>query len=72
MWRCPEHAIAGNERQIALRVGTRWTWIHAREKSVGRDGEPVVDEPGQPIVIRPITALEPWPEGDIDLRGRAW
>ncbi|MGO1629822.1 MAG: GNAT family N-acetyltransferase [Microbacterium sp.] len=49
-----------------------WKRILAREKSIGRDGEPVVDEPGPPILILPIAPLGPWPEGDIDLRGRVW
>ncbi|WP_166971092.1 GNAT family N-acetyltransferase [Brevibacterium atlanticum] len=46
--------------------------ILARVRSIGRDSEPVVDEPGPPIVILPIAPLELWPEGDIDLSGRAW
>ncbi len=50
-----------------------WTRIVARERSIGRKGAPVVDEPGRPILIRPISAsLELWPDGDINLRGRAW
>ena len=49
-----------------------WHRIYAREKSIGRDGESVVDEPGPPILILPIAPLELWPEGDIDLHGRAW
>lgn len=50
-----------------------WTRIHAGERSIGRAGEAVVDPRGQPLLILPIGApLESWPEGDIDLRGRAW
>lgn len=50
-----------------------WTRVAARERSIGRDGEPHVDEPGQPLLIRPIAAsLELWPGGDIDLHERAW
>lgn len=49
-----------------------WKRIRARERSVGRDGEPVVQEPGLPILILPVAPLEIWPDGDIDLRGRAW
>lgn len=60
------------EQAVPFYASCDWTRIFAREKSIGRDGEPVVDEPGPPILIRPIAPLEPWPEGDIDLRGRAW
>lgn len=61
------------ERVVPFYESCGWTRIVARERSIGRDGEPVVDEPGQPILIRPITtSLESWPKGDIDLRGRAW
>lgn len=49
-----------------------WMRIRAREGSVGRDGRPVVTEPGPPILILPISPLQMWPDGDIDLRGRAW
>ena len=49
-----------------------WTRIRARERSVGCEGEPVVQEPGPPILVLPVAPLEMWPEGDINLRGRAW
>lgn len=49
-----------------------WKRIRAREGSVGRDSEPVVQEPAPPILILPVAPLEIWPDGDIDLRGRAW
>lgn len=50
-----------------------WTRIHVGERSIGRAGKPVVDPPGQPILILSIAAsLESWPDGCIDLRGRAW
>ncbi|WP_110589284.1 GNAT family N-acetyltransferase [Microbacterium suaedae] len=61
------------EQVVPFYLSCGWARIVASERSIGRDGEPVVDEPGQPILIRPITtSLELWPEGDIDLRGRAW
>lgn len=62
---CREHVVPFYE-------SCGWKRIRARERSVGRDGGPVVDEPGPPILILPIALLELWPEGDIDLRGRAW
>ena len=60
------------EQVVPFYESCGWTRIRARERSVGRDGEPVVDEPGPPILILPIAPFEMWPEGDIDLRGRAW
>lgn len=60
------------ERVVSFYASCGWHRIYAREKSIGRDGESVVDEPGPPILILPIASLEPWPDGDIDLRGRAW
>lgn len=60
------------EQVVPFYVSCGWTRIVARERSFGRNGQPVVSEPGQPILIRPITPLEQCPEGDIDLRGRAW
>ncbi|MCD2496885.1 GNAT family N-acetyltransferase [Microbacterium nymphoidis] len=50
-----------------------WTRVHAAERSIGRAGELVADPPGQPILIFPLCEpTESWPEGEIDLRGRAW
>lgn len=46
------------------------TRISARERSVGCEGEPVVQEPGPSILVLPVAPLEMWPTGDIDLRGR--
>lgn len=61
------------EQVVPFYASCGWTRIAARERSIGWDGEPDVEEPGQPILVRPITAsLELWPDGDIDLRGRAW
>lgn len=61
------------EQVVPFYESCGWIRITAREKSAGRDGEAVVQEPGPPILIRPISAsLESWPNGDIDLRGRAW
>lgn len=60
------------EQNVPFCVPCGWHRIYAREKSIGRDGEFVVDKPGPPILILPIAPLELWPEGDIDVRGRAW
>jgi len=45
-------------RSIEVLAHCGWTPIFAREKSIGRVGEHVVDEPGQAILIRSITPLE--------------
>ncbi|HLR28374.1 MAG TPA: hypothetical protein VK086_06745 [Ruania sp.] len=45
-------------RSIEVLAHCGWTTIFAREKSIERDGEHVVDEAGQPILIRSITPLE--------------
>lgn len=61
------------EQIVPFYVSCGWARIVARERCIGRNGEPVIQEPGQPILLRPIAAsLESWPNGDIDLRGRAW
>jgi len=65
--------LGWREQVVPFYVSCGWVRIIARERSIGRAGEPVVVEPGSPILIRPITAsAELWSEGDIDLRGRAW
>jgi len=60
------------EQVVPFYESCGWKRILAREKSIGRDGESVVDELGPPILILPIAPLETWPDGDVDLRGRAW
>lgn len=50
-----------------------WMRISAAERSISRLGEAVSDPPGQPLLVFPIEAsLASWPDGDVDLRGRAW
>lgn len=50
-----------------------WHRIRVGERSLGRDGIPVENEAGQPIMILPIdSTLAAWPEGTVELRGRAW
>lgn len=50
-----------------------WHRISAGERSIGRDGSSVEDDPGQPLMILPVdAALAEWPSGMIDLRGRPW
>ena len=61
------------EEVVPFYLSCGWSRICVGERSLGRTGEPVVDPPGQPILILPIAApLEAWPDGDVDLRGRAW
>lgn len=59
------------EQVVPFYAPCGWPRIYAREKSIGRDGESVVDELGPSILILPIAPLESWPKGDVDLRGRA-
>ncbi|WP_307793221.1 GNAT family N-acetyltransferase [Microbacterium stercoris] len=50
-----------------------WTRVTAAERSISRDGMPIEDPPGQPLLILPVVSpLDAWPVGVIDLRGRAW
>ncbi|MFB7251910.1 GNAT family N-acetyltransferase [Microbacterium sp. NPDC056234] len=50
-----------------------WRRIRTAERSIGRDGMPVEDEPGQPLLVLPIEReFGTWPVGTVDLRGRAW
>jgi acetyltransferase, GNAT family len=51
-----------------------WQRIAAPERHIDRlSGEVVENPPGPPLLILPITlALEDWPSGMIDLRGRPW
>ncbi|WP_460799200.1 GNAT family N-acetyltransferase [Microbacterium sp. GXF0217] len=50
-----------------------WQRIVVAERSIARDGSPVVDEPGQPVLVLPIEHdMASWPAGAVDLRGRAW
>lgn len=61
------------EEVVPFYASCGWTRIVARETWIGRTGERVVDEPGSPIMVRPLSASNgKWPDGDIDLRGRAW
>lgn len=49
-----------------------WTRVRAAERSLDRMGKPSMDPPGQPLLVYSLGASTEWPEGEIDLRGRAW
>jgi len=49
-----------------------WTRVVAAERSLDRTGKPTEDPPGQPLLVYPVDSSAVWPDGDIDLRGRAW
>jgi aminoglycoside 2'-N-acetyltransferase I len=49
-----------------------WTRVAAVERSSDRTGAPAVTPAGAPILVFPLELARQWPEGDIDLRGRAW
>lgn len=59
------------EEVVPFYTACGWRRISAAERSIGRDGRPVDDPPGQPLLVLPI-ASRTWPDGDVDLRGRAW
>ncbi|GAB3621046.1 hypothetical protein GCM10027417_23070 [Glutamicibacter endophyticus] len=61
------------EEVVPFYKASGWRRIRASESSIGRDGEPTWDAPGQPLMILPIESpLGAWPRGHVDLRGRAW
>lgn len=49
-----------------------WTRVSAAERSIDRAGLPTTDSPGQPIFVLPMDPSTEWPNGDVDLQGRAW
>ena len=61
------------EEVVPFYASCGWSRVLAAERSVRRDGLPVEEVPGQPLLIMPIASeLATWPAGAIDLRGRAW
>lgn len=49
-----------------------WMRVVAAEWSLNRTGSSSMDPPGQPLLVFPLGSSSDWPEGEIDLRGRAW
>lgn len=49
-----------------------WARVRAGEWSLDRMGKPSMDPPRLPLLVFPLGASTEWPEGEIDLRGRAW
>jgi aminoglycoside 2'-N-acetyltransferase I len=49
-----------------------WSRVTAAERTLDRAGTASVQPAGQPLLIFPVGGMGVWPEGDIDLRGRAW
>ncbi|MGH3654336.1 GNAT family N-acetyltransferase [Glutamicibacter sp.] len=64
----------GCREEVAAFYGScGWTRISAAERSISRAGQPAYDPPGQPLFALPIASrLASWPQGEVDLRGRAW
>lgn len=61
------------EAVVPFYAACGWTRISAAERSISRAGRPVADPPGQPLFVLPVDEpFEAWPDGEIDLRGRAW
>jgi len=54
-------------------ISCGWRRIAATERSLDREGRPSTSDAGPPMLFLPIGRdAESWPEGMVDLRGRAW
>lgn len=61
------------EEVVSFYTSCGWIRISAAELSIGTSGRLSVDPPGQPLLIFPVeAAVDDWPVGAVDLRGRAW
>ncbi|WP_372698015.1 GNAT family N-acetyltransferase [Arthrobacter sp. JSM 101049] len=61
------------EEVVPFYASCGWHRVRARERLVGRDGIPVEEAPGQPLLVLPVgRVFAEWPAGTVDLRGRAW
>lgn len=61
------------EEVVRFYVSCGWQRVSAVERSISRNGHPAVHDSGPPLLIFPVArAVAAWPEGAIDLRGRAW
>ena len=61
------------EDVVPFYVSCGWHRVSAPERSISRRGLPVLDRAGPPLLVLPVEReLASWPEGTIDLRGRAW
>lgn len=49
-----------------------WVRVVAAERSLDRAGRLSIDPPGQPLLVFSLDPSRVWPDGAIDLRGRAW
>lgn len=61
------------EEVVAFYESCGWHRVSAAEHSIDRAGQPTTQPPGPPILILALDSPpRGWPEGAIDLRGRAW
>lgn len=61
------------EEVVSFYIACGWSRICAAERSTNRAGQSVFDAPGRPLLVLPVEhRLASWPDGEIDLRGRAW
>ncbi|MFK3676098.1 GNAT family N-acetyltransferase [Microbacterium sp. NPDC090218] len=61
------------EEVVAFYESCGWHRVSAAEHSIDRAGQPTTQLPGPPILTLPLgSPPRRWPEGTIDLRGRAW
>lgn len=62
-----------DESVVPFYVSCGWQRIVAAERSIGRGGQPTQSTQGEPLLVMPLRGTEqPWPAGEIDLRGRPW
>ncbi|PQZ57391.1 MULTISPECIES: GNAT family N-acetyltransferase [unclassified Microbacterium] len=61
------------EEVVAFYESCGWHRVSAAEHSMDRAGQPTTQPPGLPILTLALDSPpRRWPEGTIDLRGRAW
>ncbi|MFF1538450.1 GNAT family N-acetyltransferase [Microbacterium sp. NPDC058269] len=61
------------EEVVAFYESCGWHRVSAAEHSIDRAGQPTTQPPGPPILTLALgSPPRRWPEGTIDLRGRAW
>lgn len=62
-----------DESVVPFYASCGWRRIAAPERWVDCEGNEAASPPGPPLLILPLRGrAEDWPEGEIDLRGRAW
>lgn len=61
------------EEVVSFYTSCDWSRISAAELSIDTSNRPSAAPPGQPLLILPVdVGVANWPDGAVDLRGRAW